>query len=135
MKRIILSLIALLLSVQISYSQAPTKLCITTNGNNCIEIQGNFPFPVYQSGSTYTNITTSTNTVIKAAAGTFAGLVVNSAGPTGSSATVYDNTACSGTVIGTFTTTAQGSIPINAAALTGICVTTISAANLTVLWR
>ena len=72
-------------------------ICITTNGTNCVEIQGSFPLPVYAAGSTYTNITTSTNTVIKAAAGTFAGLVVNSAGPTGSSATVYDNTACSGT--------------------------------------
>lgn len=89
---------------------------------------------------TYTNIPTSTNTVVKAAPGTFGGLSVNTAG-TLSSAIVYDHATCTGSIIGTFSTTAVGSVifpPDGIAALTGICVTTVDtggAANITVFWR
>ncbi len=99
---------------------------------------GSIPFTFAPSGQTYTNIPTSTNTIIKAAPGVFAGLIVNTPG-TASTAKVYDNTTCTGTIIGTFSTVVQNALSqINAAALTGICVTTADgggAANITVLWR
>ena len=91
------------------------------------------------AGLTYTNILTSTNTIVKASPGIFAGLAVNTAG-TLSQAVVYDHATCTGTIIGTFSTVAQGSVPYNpgVAATTGICVTTTDtggAADITVLWR
>jgi hypothetical protein len=90
------------------------------------------------AGLSYNNISAYTNTVVKLTPGVFGGLSVNSAGTT-STAVVYDNTACSGSIIGTFTTTAQGAVvPVNAAAATGICVATagsLTPANLTVLYR
>ena len=87
-------------------------------------------------GSSFTNITTATSTQVKTGAGSFAGLVVNTAGA-GSSATVYDNSACSGTKIGTFSTAAQASLPVAARFATGLCVTTSGGtpADVTVLWR
>ena len=88
---------------------------------------------------TYTNIPTSTSTIIKAAPGVFAGLAINTAG-TLSSAVIYDNTTCAGAAkFGTFSTVAQGQVIYPpTAAVTGICVTTADtggAANITVLWR
>ncbi len=87
-------------------------------------------------GNSFTNITTNTDTVVKASAGTFAGLVINSIGTT-STATVYNNTTCTGTKIGTFSTLIQGSMQVNATASVGICVTTAGAvaADITILWR
>jgi hypothetical protein len=86
----------------------------------------------------YTNIAASTSTVVKAAPGVFAGLVVNAAG-TGSSAVVYDNTTATGTVIATFDTAAAGARAYPpTAALIGISVLTAdsgSPADITVLWR
>ena len=88
---------------------------------------------------TYTNITTAGDTIIKAAPGTFGGVIVDTAGNL-SSAVVYDNTTCAGTTIGTFSTLAQGAILFGqgVAALAGICVTTADTttpANITVLSR
>lgn len=87
-------------------------------------------------GSSYTTITTDADTVIKASPGTLAGLIVGTAGTT-STATIYDNTTCTGTVIGTFSTTAQVSLSMEVRAGTGLCVTTAggSPATITVLWR
>ena len=88
-------------------------------------------------GSRYTNIAANASTVLKASGpATFASIVVNTAG-VGSTATVYDNTTCTGTVIGTFSTAAQVSLPVDARAGTGLCVTTAGGtpANITVLWR
>lgn len=87
-------------------------------------------------GNSFTNIATNTDTIVKNSAGTFAGLIVNTIGNT-SSATVYNNTTCTGAKIGTFSTILQTSLQINATAGTGICVTTtgVGAADITVLWR
>ena len=88
------------------------------------------------AGQTFTNVTTNTDTVIKNTPGTFVGLSVNTIG-NASSATVFDNTTCTGTKIGTYSTILQNALIINAAAATGICVTTagVGAADITVLWR
>ena len=88
------------------------------------------------AGQTFTNITTNTDTVIKASAGTFVGISINAIG-NASSATIYNNTTCTGTKIGAFSTIVQNVLIINAAATTGICVTTagVGAADATILWR
>lgn len=64
------------------------------------------PLPVVAGGNTYTNITTATTTTVKSGAGVLHTICVNSLGTVASTATVYDNTAGSGTKIGTLNTLA-----------------------------
>lgn len=117
-----------------------TSICVWSStpngGTSCVPVSALNPFPVTQGGNAFTNISTNTNTVVKASPGVVNRLTINTAG-SGSTATIYDNTACSGTVIGTYSTTAQGSVEINATASTGICVTTAGAgaANVTVTYQ
>lgn len=94
------------------------------------------PWLVTTAGDSFTNVTTNTDTVIKASAGTFKGISVNTLGTT-STVVVYNNTTCTGAKIGTFSTILQNSLQINAAASTGICVTTAGAgaADITVYYR
>lgn len=84
----------------------------------------------------FTNITTNTNTVVKASPGVFGGITINTAGTT-SNVIVYNNTTCTGAKIGTFSSLTQGvlSAPVNASV--GICTTTAggAAADITILWR
>lgn len=93
---------------------------------------------VSENGSSFANITTATDTNVKAAPGTFVGIVVNTAGVT-STASVYNDAdgTCSSGLIGTFSTVAQTSLTVNAAATVGICVTTTGGtpANITILYR
>lgn len=139
MKRFYLSLIALIFSATLAVAQGNNQRnpCYYLNANSasCQAVTPATPLPVGTSNS-FTNITTNTDTVIKATPGTIAGIVVNTAGTT-STAVVYNNTTCTGAKIGTFTTTAQTSIVINANASVGLCVTTAgaAAADITVLWR
>lgn len=139
MKRFYLSIIALIFSVTLAVAQGNNTrnpcYYLTVDSASCQAVTPATPLPVGSSNS-FTNITTDTNTVIKASPGTIAGIVINTAG-TASSAVVYNNTTCTGAKIGTFSTTAQTSIVINAAASVGLCVTTASggAADITVLWR
>lgn len=96
------------------------------------------PWLVQLAGQSFVNITTNADTNVKASAGTFVGIVVNTAG-TGSTAAVYNDAdgTCSSGLIGTFSTAAQVSLTVNAAASTGICVTTAGAgaADITILFR
>jgi hypothetical protein len=136
MKKLLLAL-ALSLCVASAHAQQTIKACVPTgNGNSCQDVTQSYPLPVNQAGASHTNITTNTDTVVKASPGTFIGLIVNTAGTT-STATVYDNTACSGTKIGTFATTAAVALSFGVSASTGICVTTAggAAADITILWR
>jgi hypothetical protein len=123
-------------------AQSPTRLGVPTSqggiqtvGDPAL-VSTSVPLPVYSSGSSFTNVTTNDDTVVKSSPGTFAGISVNTAGTT-STAVVYDNTACSGTVVGTFSTVTVGFIPIGAAMRTGICVTTAggAAADITVYYH
>lgn len=50
MKRYILTILALLFSVSFAEAQGITKLCIQTNGKNCIQIDATNPLPVTGSG-------------------------------------------------------------------------------------
>lgn len=44
--RYLFSILALLVSVSVANAQAPTKLCITTTGKNCIQIDATNPLPI-----------------------------------------------------------------------------------------
>lgn len=93
---------------------------------------------VVLAGASFTNITTDTDTNVKGSAGTVVGLVVNTAG-VGSTVKIFNDAdgTCSSGLIGTFSTTAQASVSINAAATIGICAQTAGGtpADITILWR
>lgn len=140
MKKILI-LLALLLMPTLADAQSSRNPCYnsasTSNptNQNCIPVGTLTPLPVAPQSS-FTRITTNTDTVVKASKGLFAGISVNTAGVT-SSATVYNNTTCTGAVIGTFSTLAQVVLNVGAIATTGICVTTAGGtpADITILWQ
>jgi len=89
---------------------------------------------------TYQNITTATTTVVKAGPGELYSIIVNT--PVASAViTIYDNTAASGTKIGTITFPAtlisDGPIPVpyNVAFSTGLTIVTTGTPDLTVSYR
>lgn len=140
MKKIFL-ILALLLIPTLAQAQSQRNPCYNTasssnpTNQNCVPVGTLTPLPISPQSS-YTRITTNTNTVIKTGKGVFSGISVNTAGAT-STATVYDNTTCTGTIIGTFSTLAQVVLNVGAIATTGICVTTAGGtpADITVLWQ
>lgn len=138
MKKFIL-ILALVLLPQLAEAQSQRNPCYNTalsNGNqNCIPVGTATPLPVL-SQSSFVNITTNADTVVKASSGVFTGISVNTVGVT-SSVIVYNNTTCTGTKIGTYSTIAQVVLNVNALATTGICVTTAGGtpADITVLYQ
>lgn len=89
-----------------------------------------------ESGYTYANITTATNTLLKGAPGWFHGIVVNSGTGT---FTIVDTTvaACTGGVtVATSAATVAGQVYLYDAQMNnGLCITTAGTTNLTVTWR
>lgn len=84
-----------------------------------------------------TRISTNTTTTLKSSAGVLTGLLIG-VGGSGSTATLYDNTAGSGTVLATITTTATNYIgPLEIPFYVGLTVVTAGAgaADLAVHWR
>lgn len=71
--------------------------------------------------SAYNNAANTAGVQVKSGAGVLGGISVNTAGLT-SSATLYDGTNTSGTKLGTFSTLAQVSLPLNLAFATGLFV-------------
>lgn len=136
MKKLFL-ILGLFLISSVANAASTRNPCYTTGNavpsqfTNCIDVGTASPLPTYQGGASFTNITTSTDTVIKASAGTLQGFTVNTAG---TSVVFFNNTTCTGAKIGTFTTTAQISIKIDAAFTVGLCATTVGG-DITVLWR
>lgn len=90
----------------------------------------------YNDGFLPTNITTNTTTTVKTGPGALFGISVNTVGTT-STAAIYDNTAGSGTLIGTIDTLTRGTVIFNAKFSIGLTVVTAgaAAANITVLVR
>lgn len=91
-----------------------------------------------KSGYNYTNIATATTTTVKSGAGILKRLLVNKPLATGVIA-IYDNTAASGTKIGTITHAAallQGelSIEYDIRFTTGLTIVTSAAEDLTAIW-
>ncbi len=87
-----------------------------------------------------TNITTATTTTVFSGAGTFGGLIFNKRIATGV-VTMYDNTAASGTKLGTITEGAAilsdppQQVNHNIVITTGLTIVTSQAEDITVLWR
>jgi|ERR1035437_522038 hypothetical protein len=91
----------------------------------------------------YTNLTGNATTTIKSGSGTLNGIMINNAGSSGT-ATIYDNTAASGTIIAILTIPSGGVNPVPAAMTglgiefaTGLTVVLAgsTANNFTFLWR
>lgn len=86
---------------------------------------------------TYSNITTNTTTQVKSVAGFLHSLTINTSGTT-DTATIFDNTSCAGTKIGTVNSAA---VPVtlffDVQFSTGLCVLTAGTTpgDLTVSWR
>jgi hypothetical protein len=87
----------------------------------------------------YTNITTATTTTVKSGSGYLNALIVNK-GVTSATITLYDNTAGSGTLIGTITfggsllSDPPNEVPYNINFITGLTIVTSGATDLTVSW-
>jgi len=81
----------------------------------------------------YVNISTATTTVVRVGAGTLRAIVANT--PTGN-VTIYDNTAASGTKIGTivFSSAAPLVLQYGLEVNTGITIVTSAAADITVVF-
>lgn len=84
----------------------------------------------------YTNITTNTTTTILSTAGKLARIVINKIGTT-STATIYDNSAASGSIVGTISTVAPETKHYFCRLSTGLTIVTAgaAAADITVTWE
>jgi hypothetical protein len=91
-------------------------------------------------GASFVHITGAATTVIKSGAGTLNALIVNTSGLLPTTATLYDNTSGSGTVIAVIDTTSTAKLPVpliyNLAFTTGLTIVTAgSGADITVTYR
>lgn len=90
------------------------------------------------AGAPFSHITTNATTIAKSGAGVLHKVCVNTKGATANVATVYDNTAGSGTVIAVLDTTSSvGCISFDVAFATGLTIVTAAgtAGDLTVTYR
>lgn len=93
---------------------------------------------VATAGASFSNITTNTTTTVKSGAGILYRVCINTKGASANVATIYDNTAGSGTKIGTLdTTSGVACLAYEAAFATGLTLVTATgtAADLTVVYR
>lgn len=89
-------------------------------------------------GYSFTHISTSTDTVVKASAGTLHGVNINTKGTVASAITIYNNTTCTGAVIAVIDSlNLSGLFVYDVAASVGICVTTtgVVAPDVTALYK
>lgn len=94
--------------------------------------------PSSQGSCIYKHIATNTTTVVKSGAGVVHSITINTKGATANIATVYDNTAGSGTVIAIIDTTGNvGTITLDVGFYTGLTIVTATgtAADITVSYR
>ena len=101
---------------------------------------GTFGLAVYDYGDNYTNITGAATTQIKSGAGVLKRIIYNKTVLSGT-VTIYDNTAGSGTKIGTITDPAVALLETTrnqkygCRFTTGLTIVTTGAADITVIWR
>lgn len=82
----------------------------------------------------YTNITTATTTTVKSGRGTLTRLVINTTAA--GTITLYDNTAGSGTKIGTLkASVGEGTYMYGVRFTTGLTIVTAAASDVTVVWE
>lgn len=83
---------------------------------------------------TATNITSATTTTVKSGRGNLGRIVVNTTAA--GSITIYDNTAASGTKIGTLKASiAEGTYTFECRFLVGLTIVTAGASDITVTWE
>lgn len=90
-------------------------------------------------GAQLANITTNTTTLLKSGSGVVSGLSINTGGTT-STVKIYDGLTAAGTLLGTFSSTAQNGVTLPAGGFpftTGLCVVTAgaAAADITVTYK
>lgn len=87
-------------------------------------------------GYSYSHISTNTTTVVKSGAGTLNAVVINNSG-TSATATIFDSTTGSGSIIATINTSNQGALRYQLAFSTGLTVVTAgtAAADVTVVYK
>lgn len=86
----------------------------------------------------YSHISSNATTTVKSGAGSLRGITINTKGASANTATVYDNTAGSGTVIAVIDTTAAvGTLSYDIAFTTGLTVVTATgtAPDMTIAYR
>lgn len=118
------------------------SISFDTNGNQNVTLgtkidPTNDGITTYPFGHSYAHINTSATTTVKSGSGVLEGVIVGGAGSSWT-ATIYDNTAGSGTVIAVLTpNSAHGSIDANLAFSTGLTVVTAgtTAGDLTFVYR
>lgn len=115
-------------------SSEPYAMAVATFRSVSLAVSG----AVQISGSNYTNITSKTTTTCKTGPGVLKAIIINKAGSS-DTLTVYDNTAGSGTTIGSITVTASVNFVFTyeAAFSTGLTVVSggTTAGDYTVIWR
>lgn len=89
------------------------------------------------NGSSFSHISTNATTTVKSGAGVLKRITINSNGGTLNTATVYDNTAGSGTIIAVIDTTLGGNHEYDLVFSTGLTIVTATgtAADLTVVYQ
>lgn len=126
-----------------SLASIDSKLPALSSGTVPVSIGGTVPVSIAgvvnttRDVYTYRNVTTNTTTVVKSGAGTLKGIVFNTPG-TLSSMAIYDNTAGSGTKIGTINTTlGQNSLNYEIQFTTGLTIVTSGtlAADATITYK
>lgn len=85
--------------------------------------------PIQRINNSFAHISTATTTTVKTGAGILHSITVNTLGTVASTATVYDNTSGSGTVIAVINTLAlSGSFVLDVAFSTGLTIVTTGTA-------
>lgn len=119
---------------------APTCATVAQNGQNAATPIFAAPVANVSGGYTYTNVTSATTTTVKSGAGFFKRVTINTC-VASATITLYDNTAASGTKIGTLTcpSSLTSEVPtfvdFEAAFATGLTAVTSGATDLTFLTK
>lgn len=121
----------------VKYQTTPTAI---TNNNHSPMLGDSLGRPMMglTGAYTYTNIVNNQTSVVLSGAGYIHTITINTKGATGNTATIYDNTAGSGTKIGTIdTTVTYGTLIYDAVVSTGITIVTATgtAPDMTVTYK
>lgn len=127
---------AMAASIPVVIASNQSAIAVTPENGNVTVING-VTNPVFTEESfLFSNIKTNTTTVVKSGAGILHSIVVNTLGLVASSVIIYDNTAGSGTTIGTINTlTLSGSFIYDLAFATGLTIVTTGGVDITVTYR
>lgn len=123
-------------------AQQVVSPCVSITASSCQPISTSAPMPVnsvFESGFAYTHIASNASTVIKAAPGVLHTLMIGSKGTSSETATLYDNTTCTGTVIAVVDLAGNDATSQNydIAFATGLCIATAggTAGDITVSYK